>query len=79
MSQRANCKIVAARLEKFVSNPGVVPNRRVTEPSRGPISFCSMTDPTDLIAPRGLHFGPLGGNWVHLCIDMQRLFAEQTQ
>jgi nicotinamidase-related amidase len=38
-----------------------------------------MTDPTDLIAPRGLHFGPLGGNWVHLCIDMQRLFAEQTE
>lgn len=37
-----------------------------------------MTDPTDLIAPRGLHFGPLGANWVHLCIDMQRMFAEQT-
>lgn len=37
-----------------------------------------MTDPTDLIAPRGLHFGPLGANWVHLCIDMQRLFAEET-
>lgn len=38
-----------------------------------------MADPTELIAPRGLHFGPLGRNWVHLCIDMQRLFAEQTE
>ena len=38
-----------------------------------------MTDPTDLIAPPGLHFGPLGANWVHLCIDMQRMFAEQTE
>ena len=38
----------------------------------------AMTDPTDLIAPPGLHFGPLGANWVHLCVDMQRMFAEQT-
>jgi len=38
-----------------------------------------MTVQTDLIAPRGLHFGPLGTNWVHLCIDMQRMFAEQTE
>jgi nicotinamidase-related amidase len=38
-----------------------------------------MTDPTDLIAPPGLHFGPLGSNWVHLCIDMQRMFAERTE
>lgn len=38
-----------------------------------------MTDPTDLIAPPGLHFGPLGANWVHLCVDMQRMFAEQTE
>lgn len=41
-------------------------------------SCSSMADPTDFIAPRGLHFGPLGGNWVHLCIDMQRLFADET-
>lgn len=41
-------------------------------------SCWSMSIPTDLIAPPGLHFGPLGGNWVHLCIDMQRMFAEQT-
>lgn len=38
-----------------------------------------MNDPADLIAPRGLHFGLLGANWVHLCIDMQRMFAEQTE
>jgi nicotinamidase-related amidase len=37
-----------------------------------------MVDSTDLIAPPGLHFGPLGANWVHLCVDMQRMFAEQT-
>lgn len=23
----------------------------------------------------GIRFGPIGGNWVHLCIDMQQLFA----
>lgn len=34
---------------------------------------------TDLIAPQGLHFGPLGDTWVHLCIDMQRMFAEETE
>ena len=27
----------------------------------------------------GLHFGPLGESWVHLCVDMQRMFAEQTE
>ena len=26
----------------------------------------------------GLRFGPLNGNWIHLCIDMQRMFAEPT-
>ncbi|MBP0492374.1 cysteine hydrolase family protein [Pararoseomonas indoligenes] len=26
----------------------------------------------------GLHFGPLGPNCVHLCVDMQNLFAEGT-
>jgi nicotinamidase-related amidase len=26
----------------------------------------------------GLRFGPIGLNWVHLCIDMQRMFAEAT-
>lgn len=26
----------------------------------------------------GLRFGPLGGSWAHLCIDMQRMFAEPT-
>jgi len=27
---------------------------------------------------RSLRFGPLGGRTVHLCIDMQNLFAEDT-
>lgn len=27
---------------------------------------------------QGLRFGPLGPNWVHLCVDMQRMFAEET-
>lgn len=27
----------------------------------------------------GLRFGPLGENWIHLCIDMQRMFAEETE
>ncbi len=30
------------------------------------------------IAKQGLHFGPLGASWVHLCVDMQRMFAEPT-
>jgi nicotinamidase-related amidase len=27
----------------------------------------------------GFHFGPLGESWVHLCVDMQRMFAEETE
>lgn len=27
----------------------------------------------------GLRFGPLRGRWVHLCTDMQRMFAEPTE
>lgn len=27
----------------------------------------------------GLRFGPFRDDWVHLCIDMQRMFAEHTQ
>jgi nicotinamidase-related amidase len=27
----------------------------------------------------GLRFGPLGDSWAHLCIDMQRMFAEKTE
>lgn len=27
----------------------------------------------------GLRFGPLGDTWAHLCIDMQRMFAEPTE
>lgn len=26
----------------------------------------------------GIHFGPIPANAVHLCVDMQRLFAEDT-
>ena len=29
-------------------------------------------------ASDGLRFGPLGNSWVHLCIDMQRIFSEPT-
>ena len=25
-----------------------------------------------------LHFGPIGGNALHVCVDLQRLFAEET-
>ena len=49
------------------------------EPASGAVSCMAMTNPADLIAPRGLNFGPLGPNWVHLCIDMQRMFAEETE
>lgn len=28
--------------------------------------------------PHGLRFGPLGKSCVHICVDMQRLFAEDT-
>lgn len=27
---------------------------------------------------RGLHFGPFRDRWVHLCIDMQAMFAQKT-
>jgi nicotinamidase-related amidase len=27
----------------------------------------------------GLRFGPLRESWVHLCVDMQRMFAEPTE
>lgn len=27
----------------------------------------------------GLRFGPLRDGWVHLCVDMQRMFAEPTE
>jgi nicotinamidase-related amidase len=27
----------------------------------------------------GLRFGSLKSNWVHLCVDMQRMFAENTE
>jgi hypothetical protein len=26
----------------------------------------------------GIRFGPLGERWMHLCIDMQRMFNEAT-
>ncbi|HEY8361118.1 MAG TPA: cysteine hydrolase [Ramlibacter sp.] len=39
-----------------------------------------MTDLTLSSQTEGaLRFGPLGNSWVHLCIDMQRMFAEQTE
>jgi nicotinamidase-related amidase len=30
------------------------------------------------VSDNGLHYGELGRNCLHLCVDMQRLFAEQT-
>jgi nicotinamidase-related amidase len=33
---------------------------------------------SDLLARDGLRFGPLGENWTHICVDMQRMFAEPT-
>ena len=30
-------------------------------------------------SPAGLRYGPLGAGCVHLCCDMQRLFAEETE
>ena len=38
-----------------------------------------MTIGSRPIEQEGLRFGPLGADWVHLCIDMQRMFAEQTE
>ncbi len=33
----------------------------------------------DRVIKGGLQFGPLGESWLHLCIDMQRVFAEPTE
>ena len=30
------------------------------------------------MAPEPLRFGPLTGRCIHLCVDMQNLFAEET-
>ena len=32
----------------------------------------------DRVIKGGLQFGPLGERWAHLCVDMQRMFAEGT-
>jgi nicotinamidase-related amidase len=32
-----------------------------------------------LIVRQGMRFGPLGERWVHVCVDMQRLFGDQTE
>lgn len=34
---------------------------------------------TEIMNKGGLTFGPLGESWVHLCIDMQAMFAEATE
>ncbi len=31
-----------------------------------------------IVVQPGVRFGPLGGRWVHVCVDMQRLFGEAT-
>lgn len=33
----------------------------------------------DRVIKGGLQFGPLGERWAHICVDMQRIFAEGTQ
>src|SRR5690349_13669772 len=35
--------------------------------------------PLQQLSDDGLRFGPVGDTWVHLCIDMQRMFAEETE
>lgn len=37
-----------------------------------------MTNTILLPPGDGLNFGPLGERWVHICVDMQRMFAEPT-
>ena len=38
-----------------------------------------MTEDVLLLPDKGgLRFGQLGANWVHVCVDMQRMFAEAT-
>jgi nicotinamidase-related amidase len=38
-------------------------------------SISAASGPVD---KHGITFGPLGESWVHLCIDMQRMFGEPT-
>jgi nicotinamidase-related amidase len=45
---------------------------------RGELFLPRMTEPFELPDKGGLRFGPLGESWVHLCVDMQRMFAEET-
>ena len=45
---------------------------------RGTGSLLAMTQPFELPGKGGLRFGPVT-SWVHLCIDMQRMFAEPTE
>lgn len=35
-------------------------------------------DAAEISQKDGLRFGPLGERWVHICVDMQRMFAEET-
>jgi nicotinamidase-related amidase len=37
-----------------------------------------MQDDDVAIQQNGLRFGPLGERWMHVCVDMQRMFAEPT-
>jgi nicotinamidase-related amidase len=38
-----------------------------------------MSEPFELPGKGGLRFGPLGESWVHICVDMQRMFAGGTE
>jgi nicotinamidase-related amidase len=37
-----------------------------------------MADIDNIAKPDGLRFGPLGANWMHICVDMQRMFDDMT-
>ena len=39
---------------------------------------CAMQDDQMILQKDGLRFGALGEGWVHVCVDMQRMFAEPT-
>src|ERR1700712_4114520 len=38
----------------------------------------SMADTNNFAKADGLRFGALGDRWMHVCVDMQRMFAEDT-
>lgn len=37
-----------------------------------------LDDNPPIVGKGGVRFGPLGESWIHVCVDMQRMFAEAT-